>query len=320
MQLKTPFAAFAGFAILYHLSAILLAYFGFGIALGNVDNLTQPAILFERVLRSSIFLLIAFFLVLIYYWRSVSVVEGLLALVAISIFTPGFSIFKSLMPFAMPFYADPYLADLDWFFNLGMDGYERLDNAGLVPSAKIMALFYGPIWLTASLVLPIFIGLFDPNKNRRWRFVSMLLVSWVVLGNLVALLGLSVGPIYYERVYDDPRFAPFLDFFNSAGLADTFVDDTQDFLWQMHAAGTPWIGTGISAFPSVHVAIATTAALYAFDVHRWLGLIGFAFVAIIQVLSVATGYHYALDGYFSILFISLFWLWHKKQFTPDKPV
>ena len=52
----------------------------------------------------------------------------------------------------------------------------------------------------------------------------------------------------------------------------------------------------MSAFPSMHVAVATVTALYLAERSRLLGLIGAAFWAVVMFLSVYTGYHYALDG------------------------
>lgn len=65
------------------------------------------------------------------------------------------------------------------------------------------------------------------------------------------------------------------------------------------------LGLGISAFPSMHVAIAALTALYLTERSRWLAPVGVVFLGVIFFMSVYTGYHYALDGYFSIAAVLL---------------
>jgi membrane-associated phospholipid phosphatase len=71
---------------------------------------------------------------------------------------------------------------------------------------------------------------------------------------------------------------------------------------------TLWTNLGgllscISAFPSVHVAIACVAALYLRERFRPFRLIGDAFVAMILLISVYSGYHYLLDGVASLVIV-----------------
>jgi membrane-associated phospholipid phosphatase len=55
-------------------------------------------------------------------------------------------------------------------------------------------------------------------------------------------------------------------------------------------------GFGISAMPSVHVAMATLFAIGGFVVHRWLGWVMAAYAVLIWIGSVYLGWHYATDG------------------------
>jgi hypothetical protein len=91
------------------------------------------------------------------------------------------------------------------------------------------------------------------------------------------------------------------------GIKSSFVGLIQGYLWNSYETHSLIMGTGISAFPAVHLAIATTMALYLLERSRLLAPIGLLFVAIIQFLSVYTGYHYAIDGYSSILAVVGFW-------------
>src|SRR5690606_22316216 len=99
------------------------------------------------------------------------------------------------------------------------------------------------------------------------------------------------------------RFADFHTAFATAGLTETRMNYINGYLWHNYAESSAGVGSGISAFPSVHVGVATLTLLYLVERSRHLLLPGIAFLAVILVLSVYTGYHYAIDGYFSIVFM-----------------
>lgn len=57
----------------------------------------------------------------------------------------------------------------------------------------------------------------------------------------------------------------------------------------------------------MHVAIATLNAFYLARLNRWLGLAGWAFAIFILFGSIYTGWHYAADGYISMLVVAVIW-------------
>jgi membrane-associated phospholipid phosphatase len=77
-------------------------------------------------------------------------------------------------------------------------------------------------------------------------------------------------------------------------------------LWSGYIGATKG-SIGISAFPSMHVAMAVLFALYATRRSRLVGLLMWAFAAIIMVGSVILGWHYAVDGYASVLISIAIW-------------
>ena len=87
--------------------------------------------------------------------------------------------------------------------------------------------------------------------------------------------------IFYERLGLGYDFA---------GLPMDAVAQTADYLWTAYAAGNVTIGGGISAFPSLHVAVAVWMALV---VRHWLGWV---FVALISIGAVMLGWHYFLES------------------------
>jgi membrane-associated phospholipid phosphatase len=81
----------------------------------------------------------------------------------------------------------------------------------------------------------------------------------------------------------------------------------QQTLWADYVSSGDMLGGGVSAFPSMHVAMAITIALAASRLHRWLGALLWLFAFFIQIGSVHLGWHYAVDGYASTLLALLFW-------------
>jgi membrane-associated phospholipid phosphatase len=71
----------------------------------------------------------------------------------------------------------------------------------------------------------------------------------------------------------------------------------QDMLWGNYQMRDVMVGSGISAMPSMHVAIATLFALVCWRVRRWLGIVMATYAVIIMLGSVHLGWHYAVDGY-----------------------
>ena len=59
--------------------------------------------------------------------------------------------------------------------------------------------------------------------------------------------------------------------------------------------------------PSIHVAAATLNALLLASLDRRLGLVGLGYAGAILFGSVYFGWHYALDGYVSILGVLAIW-------------
>jgi membrane-associated phospholipid phosphatase len=65
---------------------------------------------------------------------------------------------------------------------------------------------------------------------------------------------------------------------------------------------------GISAMPSMHVAMAVLFALVGWKTNRGLGALLTIYAILIQIGSVHLGWHYAVDGYASAAAVSSLWL------------
>lgn len=212
---------------------------------------------------------------------------------------------KTLMVDIAPFFADRLLADVDEAIHGGMP-WEYL--AAVLPAelTGLACLFYIFAWL-ALIKCSVLAAMLLPQLSRvRTQYLWTHVLVWPILGNIIALGGFSAGPIYYANVTGDSvRFAELTAFLH-ANLPEFFAGVVRH-LWEAHLSGGALPGTGISAFPSLHVASATLIALLAWQCHRVLAAAGVAFSAAILLLSVYLGWHYAVDGYFSILATILLW-------------
>ena len=139
------------------------------------------------------------------------------------------------------------------------------------------------------------------------RFAILHVVCWVGLGNVLALAFSSVGPVFYDRLLDTDRFAELLLALKTSGIEASRIGAIQANLWTLYIEEGQAVGSGISAFPSVHVGVATVFALYLMERSKWLAPIAILFLAMILFFSVYLGYHYALDGYASIIVIVAAW-------------
>ena len=117
-----------------------------------------------------------------------------------------------------------------------------------------------------------------------WAFLGM----WVGLGTGLAHLVPSAGPIF-----TDPTVPVTPD-----------LAWTRDYLWSAVSRGEIVLGGGISAFPSLHVAVPVLGACASRGVLRW-AFVGFA--GVIWVSSVALGFHYWVDGLASIVLVPGIW-------------
>lgn len=219
----------------------------------------------------------------------------------------GFAFVKSSIPLVVPFYADPALAAFDKWLHGGIDPWVIAhDWVGNFPITGYIS-YYLTLWLPPAMLLLPFIAACDDDRERVARFVVLYCVAWVVVGNVFAFAGSSVGPVYYDALLGGDRFGALITALTETGSFETPLGRTQQTLWRLYEEHRMLPGLGISAFPSVHVSVANVVALYLLERSRILAIPGFAFLGATFFLSIYTGYHYALDGYFSMMIVTGLW-------------
>lgn len=218
-----------------------------------------------------------------------------------------FFAFKTSMPALSSFWADPLMADIDHFLHRG-DPYRITAVVLQAVPANVFKLIYSDAWFLPTFYLPIWIALLDPNEDRVRRVIMLHTFVWIAIGSILAFAFLSAGPVFYDRLLDSTRFVGLTEHLATSGIQASAVGFTQNDLWSKYIAGLNTAGSGISAFPSVHVGMATVVAVYLYELSRRFAALSIAFVVVYQALSVHLGWHYAVDGYVSIILVVLMWM------------
>jgi hypothetical protein len=238
-----------------------------------------------------------------------TLLEVALFLTVIPLFMDAFRQWKVMIPLMVPFRSDPLLHEIDRVLHLGILPWSAAERV-LDGEMAIRALdwLYHPAWHLA-LFLAITGCLWHSDRSLRQRFLLAYVLVWSGLGTVVATLLASAGPCFYALVTGDPDpygvlLARLQQIHESAPLASVAA---QSGLWSAYESGSYQVQVGISAMPSLHVAMAVLVALLARAVHPRLGLAAAMFAAVILFGSVRLGWHYAVDGYVSIAATIAIW-------------
>lgn len=141
----------------------------------------------------------------------------------------------------------------------------------------------------------------------RHRYLLSFMLVWFLGGFLLATGVSSAGPCFYARAGLGDRYAPLMEALaRGASEAPVWALATQDRLWEGFT-GARAGSSGISAFPSIHVATATLFVLAARRLGRAALAAALAYWAAILAGSVVLGWHYAVDGYAGTLLALAVW-------------
>lgn len=242
------------------------------------------------------------------------IMRTLLIFFLLTLLAIGFSILKSFRNSILGFFADDLMVDLDVILHFGFDPWQvYAPILDFIPLGYIDH-FYSVWWFYAALILTAVGAGLEQNETIRIGVFRTYVTLWLGLGLVVASAGMSVGPVFYDRLMDESgRFDAWETFVRENDYVKMRAHLYTERLWGWYIERHDKLGGGVAAFPSVHVAMATLAALYAFTINRIAGFLGLAWLAIIQVGSVMLGWHYAVDGYFSIVATILIW----RYFVPQ---
>ncbi len=227
-----------------------------------------------------------------------------------------FTSLKTAIPAVIPYYLDPYFAQIDSWLNLGFVPWQLTHDIFSSPWATAVINFLYNFWFFVVWLFLIYSMCAIKNVKLRQKMLLSNCLTWFVNGGILAILFSSAGPAYAEKLF--PFMHDYRELFHLLSgqndfliQHDSFVNvwalATQNELWDAYSNNHFMIGAGISAFPSVHVSTITLIALSMYSLNKKLGLVTWLYVAVIVIGSVHLGWHYAVDGYFGILFTIAIW-------------
>jgi len=187
---------------------------------------------------------------------------------------------KSMLPFVVPFWADKSLADFDQML-FGLEAWKWAYN--MVGRASEIFRWAYVAWLPLVIVLPTAV-ICMPASARKAELLTTYMLVWIVGGALSYAFS-SAGPLFYGPLGLGNRFADL-----TAQPYLKTIPKVAGYLWDNYRASQADPGGGISAFPSLHVAIACWMATV---VRHWLAWV---FPALIFFGSFLLGWHYFLDA------------------------
>ncbi len=249
--------------------------------------------------------------------RNANSLNGLAASLA---FISAFGVLKGAIAILSPFAWDEALAHADRALHFGRAPHEWLWFVVQSPLAVRMLNIAYNFWFIV-LIATVFTACITRKDTRlRHQFLMSFMLTWTLAGFFLAMGLSSAGPCYYERLGLGGDYHSLMQALTAADrIYPIWALKTQDLLWSGYTGATSG-SIGISAFPSLHVAMAVIFALYATRRSRLLGLVMWAFAAIIMLGSVVLGWHYAVDGYAGALISIAIWKacgYFLARFAPD---
>lgn len=227
------------------------------------------------------------------------VLAVLVALLLAPVTASAFSALKSALPLAVPFYLDHGIAGIERGL-FGTDPW-RISHQLFGWATPLIDRFYLS-WLPVMLVAFNLVVLSRPSRAKTQSLIAYLLI-WPVVGTAGSYLLSSAGPIFQDALFGG--HSGLLDALQREGASGTL--HAYHYLLNAYSSRFETLGGGISAMPSVHVAMACWLALTvrkAFPRVQW---IGWTYLALIWLGSVHLGWHFVSDGLVGALGALLMW-------------
>lgn len=204
---------------------------------------------------------------------------------------------------------DPLLADIDRKIHFNTDPWRLLHPFFGHPIITSFLNQLYNLWF-GFLIFFLYWQLFtDRTSHLRLQFYYTFVIVWAVNGTMLAILFASGGPCFFEALTGNNYFQELMNYLHQVNLDyDISAIQTQNRLFDLYQKEEIIIGVGISAMPSMHVATSFLFYLLTSNINKWIGYFFGAYCLLIFIGSIHLAWHYAIDGYFSVLTTWLYWI------------
>lgn len=280
-------------AQLYLAGAMVLMLFDIGASLAHQRPASPVRFLVDRYLTRL---------------RDPQTLAGLIALTILITFMPFFSQLKAMIPLINDYAWDAAFIAWDRALFFGLDAWQILQPLlGYPPITAMMAFLYHA-WILLIYLGTLYLLFYRAAKTVRRPYLVGYLLIWTVIGGAMATLFASVGPCFLGPIMGDQTFAGQMDYLQGANRQIPVMTlHVQDLLLEGYRADNRGLGSGITAMPSMHVAMAMLFWLAMRRVSPAAGRFFALFTVLIWLGSIHLGYHYAVDGLVSVIATAILW-------------
>ncbi len=235
--------------------------------------------------------------------------HALFPLLLIPLFSSAFTSFKNAIPHIVPFSYDRLFMEVDRWLHFGHHPWALLQPMLGHPLATSAISYLYNLWLPLMYLILCWQIFSTKDQRLRMQYLISFVVAWSLLGSLLALFMSSAGPCFYEYFVAGPNpYAPLMDYLRAGDLQfKNWSLEAQAYLWTAYSSQEIATGGGISAMPSLHIAIGVLQALMAWRMSRKLGWLLSAYAGVLLIGSVHLGWHYAIDGYLAAILAVILW-------------
>ena len=227
---------------------------------------------------------------------------------------PLFGMFKQVVLPLRGFLWDRSLAHIGRLL-LGVSPWQVTHSVfGSLRATRFLDSVYS-LWLILIFAFPMVAAVAFGDPRVRFRLIFSWFSAWVVIGTLAAWVFASAGPIYYNAlVGPDANYAALQ--LRLAGLERLATTDGhplaalefQPVLLNAFRLRDYAPAGGISAMPSMHVALAILLVISGFQRNRLWGIALTTYALLIWIASIHFGWHYFVDGpVAALMMLSLWW-------------
>lgn len=238
-------------------------------------------------------------------------------ILALCIYMPIFSAMKSSISLFADYSWDVAFTRWDQLLHVG-DAWRLIHPILGFPIATFIVNVFYNLWIVVIYAATLFFGLRMQAPILRQRFLLSYFLCWSLLGVAGAIGLASVGPAFAAPLLGQDHFEPLMLYLDEANRHYRILSvEVQAKLVTEFREGFRGLGAGITAMPSMHVSMVFLFFLAFRHISLLAAWISGAFFIIILMGSVHLGYHYAIDGYVSIIATGVIWLLSRTLYGRD---